>query len=103
MIDIAILRANPEAVKENMRKKFQDTKLHLVDEALQLDKEYREALTRASELRSLRNKLSKEIGQFMREGKREEALIDIWCRNENLQSSHQQVCSSLSFHKPDVL
>ena len=73
MIDIAILRANPEAVKENMRKKFQDTKLHLVDEALQLDKEYREALTRASELRSLRNKLSKEIGQFMREGKREEA------------------------------
>ena len=73
MIDIAILRANPEAVKENMRKKFQDTKLHLVDEALQLDKEYREALTRASELRSLRNKLSKEIGQFMREGKKEEA------------------------------
>ena len=73
MIDIAILRANPEAVRENMRKKFQEGKLHLVDEALQLDKEYREALTRASELRSLRNKLSKEIGQFMREGKREEA------------------------------
>ena len=62
-----------------------------------LNEEYREALTRASELRSLRNKLSKEIGQFMREGKREEALIDIWCRNENLQSSHQQVCSSLSY------
>lgn len=73
MIDIAILRANPEAVRENMRKKFQEGKLHLVDEALKLDKEYREALTRASELRSLRNKLSKEIGQFMREGKREEA------------------------------
>lgn len=73
MIDIAILRANPDAVKENMRKKFQDAKLHLVDEAYDLDKEYRAALTRASELRAQRNKLSKEIGQLMREGKKEEA------------------------------
>lgn len=73
MIDIAVLRANPDAVKENMKKKFQHEKLHLVDEAYALDKDYRAALTRASELRSLRNKLSKEIGQFMREGKREEA------------------------------
>lgn len=73
MIDIAILRAKPDAVKENMRKKFQDAKLHLVDEAYDLDKEYRAALTRASELRAQRNKLSKEIGQLMREGKKEEA------------------------------
>ena len=73
MIDIAVLRENPERVKENMRKKFQDHKLHLVDEAFELDKEYRQVLTRASELRALRNKLSKEIGQFMREGKKEEA------------------------------
>ena len=71
MIDIAILRENPEAVKENMRKKFQHDRLHLVDEAYALDKEYREALTKASELRAMRNSLSKEIGQFRREGKKD--------------------------------
>ena len=73
MIDIARLREDPEAVRENIKKKFQDYKLPLVDEALELDKQYRAAITRASELRSMRNKLSKEIGQFMREGKKEEA------------------------------
>ena len=73
MIDIARLREDPEAVRENIKKKFQDHKLPLVDEALELDKQYRTAITRASELRSMRNKLSKEIGQFMREGKKEEA------------------------------
>ncbi len=73
MIDIAILRENPEAVKENMKKKFQDNKIGLVDEAYKLDKDYREVLTKASELRSKRNKLSKEIGQFMREGNKEAA------------------------------
>ena len=73
MIDIARLRENPEAVRENIKKKFQDHKLPLADEALELDKQYRAAITRASELRSMRNKLSKEIGQFMREGKKEEA------------------------------
>ena len=73
MIDIARLREDPEAVRENIKKKFQDHKLPLVDEALELDKQYRVAITRASELRSMRNKLSKEIGQFMREGKKEAA------------------------------
>ena len=73
MIDIARLREDPEAVRENIKKKFQDHKLPLVDEALELDKQYRAAITRASELRSMRNKLSKEIGQFMREGQKEEA------------------------------
>ena len=73
MIDIARLREDPEAVRENIKKKFQDHKLPLVDEALELDKQYRAAITRASELRSMRNKLSKEIGQFMHEGKKEEA------------------------------
>ena len=72
MIDIARLREDPEAVRENIKKKFQDHKLPLVDEALELDKQYRAVITRASELRSMRNKLSKEIGQFMREGKKEE-------------------------------
>ena len=73
MIDIAILRENPTLVKENMKKKFQDEKIGLVDEAYKLDKDYREVLTRASELRAMRNKLSKEIGQFMREGNKEAA------------------------------
>ena len=73
MIDIARLREDPEAVRENIKKKFQDHKLPLVDEALELDKQYRAAITRASELRSMRNKLSKEIGQFMREDKKEAA------------------------------
>ena len=73
MIDIARLREDPEAVRENIKKKFQDHKLPLVDEAIELDKQHRAAITRASELRSMRNKLSKEIGQFMREGKKEEA------------------------------
>ena len=73
MIDIARVREDPKAVRENIKKKFQDHKLPLVDEALELDKQYRAAITRASELRSMRNKLSKEIGQFMREGKKEEA------------------------------
>ncbi len=56
-----------------MKKKFQDNKIGLVDEAYKLDKDYREVLTKASELRSKRNKLSKEIGQFMREGNKEAA------------------------------
>ena len=73
MIDIAILRENPTLVKENMKKKFQDDKIGLVDQAYKLDKDYREVLTKASELRSMRNRLSKEIGQFMREGNKEAA------------------------------
>lgn len=73
MIDIAILRNNPDLVKENMKKKFQDHKLDIVDEAVKIDIEYRAALTRASEIRSLRNSLSKEIGVFMRNGEKEKA------------------------------
>ena len=73
MIDINLIRENPTLVKENMKKKFQDEKVGLVDEAYKLDKDYREVLTRASEIRSLRNKYSKEIGALMREGKRDEA------------------------------
>ena len=73
MIDITILRNNPTLVKENMIKKYQEHNIGLVDEAYKLDKDYREVLTKASDLRALRNKLSKEIGIFMREGKKEEA------------------------------
>lgn len=73
MIDIAKLREDPEAVRENIKKKFQDHKLPLVDEAIALDKEYREILTKASEYRASKNTISKSIGALMREGKKEEA------------------------------
>jgi seryl-tRNA synthetase len=73
MIDIKLIRENPELVKENMRKKFQDHKLGLVDEVLELDKINREYKLKGDEARSSRNNLSAKIGSLMREGKKEEA------------------------------
>lgn len=73
MIDIKILRENPEMVKDNIRKKFQDHKLILVDEVLELDKESRELTLLCDELRMKRNTISKEIGALMGQGKKEEA------------------------------
>jgi seryl-tRNA synthetase len=73
MIDIKFLRKNPEAVKENIRKKFQDEKLPLVDEVIDLDKERRDNLQEVETLRANRNKASKQIGALMAQGKRDEA------------------------------
>ena len=73
MIDIKFLRENPNLVKENIKKKFQDNKLPLVDEVIELDKKSREAKGRADALRANRNKLSKQIGGLYAQGKREEA------------------------------
>ena len=73
MIDIKLVRENPELVKENMRKKFQDHKLPLVDEVIELDKLNRQTKTKADEIRAERNKLSKSIGALMAQGKRDEA------------------------------
>ncbi len=73
MIDIKFLRENPEAVKENIKKKFQDKKLPLVDEVIELDKERRETLQRAEALRADKNRISKEIGGFMAKGQKDEA------------------------------
>ncbi len=73
MIDLKFLRENPEVVKENIRKKFQDAKLPLVDEVIELDAQYRAYKQEADNLRGGRNKLSKEIGMLMAQGKREEA------------------------------
>lgn len=73
MLDIKFLRENPEIVKENIKKKFQDKKLVLVDEVIELDKEMRKAKTEADGLRANRNKLSKQIGALMAQGKRDEA------------------------------
>ena len=73
MIDIKFLRENPDVVKENIKKKFQDQKLHLVDEVIELDKKSREATVKGDGLRNRRNSLSSEIGNLMKEGKKEEA------------------------------
>ncbi len=73
MIDIKFLRENPEAVKENIKKKFQNSKLPLVDEVMELDVAARKTQQEADDLRAKRNKLSKEIGALMAQGKKEEA------------------------------
>lgn len=73
MIDIKFLRENPDAVKENIKKKFQDSKLPLVDEVIELDAEYRKTIQRAEALRADRNRISKEIGGFMAKGMKDEA------------------------------
>lgn len=73
MIDIKFLRENPEVVKENIWKKFQDSKIPMVDEVIQLDAESRKVKQEADDLRASRNKISKEIGALMAQGKKEEA------------------------------
>ena len=73
MLDIKFLRANPEIVKQNIKNKFQDSKLPLVDEVIELDEQARATQTEADELRANRNKLSKQIGALMAQGKKEEA------------------------------
>lgn len=73
MLDMKLLRTDPELVKENIKKKFQDDKLVLVDEVVEMDKEYRSTKTRCDELRSKRNTMSKQIGGLMAKGQRDEA------------------------------
>ncbi len=74
MIDIKFLRENPDAVKENIKKKFQDSKLPLVDEVIELDAKSRANKAEADNLRANRNKVSKEIGALMAQGKKDEAM-----------------------------
>ena len=73
MIDIKFLRENPDVVKENIKNKFQDSKLGLVDEVIELDAQSRKAKGEADNLRASRNKNSKMIGALMAQGKKEEA------------------------------
>ena len=76
MIDMKLLRENPDLVRENIRKKFQDAKLPLVDEALELDAANRKAIAEASELRTNRNALSKKIGQLMGQAKKDPSKLE---------------------------
>ena len=73
MLDIRFLRENPDVVRQNIKNKFQDSKLPLVDEVIELDKRNREIKQEVEALRADRNKISKMIGGLMKEGKREEA------------------------------
>ena len=87
MIDIKFLRENPEVVKENIKKKYQDHKLVLVDEVIDLDKKNREAMQHGDELRNERKTLSNEIGNLMKQGKKEEA--------ENIKAKVQAINDEL--------
>ena len=87
MIDIKFLRENPEIVKENIKKKFQDHKLHLVDEVIELDTKNRAIKLNGDDLRMKRNSLSSEIGNLMKNGKKEEA--------EEIKKQVQEINSKL--------
>ena len=76
MLDIKFVRDNPEIVKENIKKKFQDEKLPLVDEVIELDRRNRDAMTGANNLRSERNKLSKQVGMLMGQAKKDPSKLE---------------------------
>ena len=94
MIDIKLIRDNPELVKENIKKKFQESKLALVDEVLELDKKNRAAITEVEALRAKRTNLSKQICALMGQGKKDEAEAikkesqDIGQRILDLEAEH---------------
>ena len=90
MIDIKLIRENPELVKENIRKKFQDHKLVLIDEILELDTQNRQAKLKGDELRSQRNSLSSEIGNLMKNGKKDEAE-EIKAKVQNINKELEEV------------
>lgn len=101
MIDIELIRTNKDLVKENIKKKFQDEKLVLVDEVYELDQKYREAKQQGDNLRSEKNKLSSEIGLLMREGKKEEAetvkskVAEYGAKIEELERQEEELAESI--------
>ena len=105
MIDIKFLRENPDAVKENIKKKFQDKKLELVDRVIELDAESRAVKQQADELRSNRNKISKQIGALMAQGKKEEgmALKDEVTRQAQLLTELEEKEAKLSEQVTEIM
>ena len=105
MIDIKFLRENPDAVKENIKKKFQENKLELVDKVIELDAESRAVKQQADELRSNRNKISKQIGSLMAQGKKEEgmALKDEVTRQAQLLSELEEKETKLSEQVTEIM
>ena len=84
MLDLKFVRENPDIVKQNIKNKFQDSKLPLVDEVIALDAENRTTQKEADDLRASRNKLSKQIGALMGQGKKEEAEWSLLSRSGRL-------------------
>ena len=105
MIDIKFLRENPDAVKENRKKKFQENKLELVDKLIELDAESRAVKQQADELRSNRNKISKQIGALMAQGKKEEgmALKEEVTRQAQLLSELEEKETKLSEQVTEIM
>ena len=112
MIDIKFLRENPELVKENIKKKFQMHKLELVDEVIELDKKNRELTVKGDELRKNRNVLSKEIGNLMSQGKKQEAeeikakvnaINNELEENEKLENEYSQKVNSIMMKIPNMM
>lgn len=93
MLDIKFVRTNPDAVKENIKKKFQEEKLPLVDEVIDLDEKFRALKTKGDDLRASRNKKSKEIGKFMAQGNKDQAekvKAEVKAVNEELESDQEK-------------
>ena len=112
MIDIKFLRENPDIVKENIKKKFQDHKLPLVDEVIDLDKKNRETMMHGDELRNERKTLSNQIGALMREGKKEEAeniklkvqeINNELVENEKLEEKYAEEIKSRMMKIPNIM
>ena len=112
MIDIKLIREDPEIVKENIKKKFQDDKLELVDEVARLDEEVRKAQTQADDLRNQRNTISKEIGTLMAQGKKEEAedlkkkvgeFADRLKELEEMENSHAERIREIMMTIPNII
>ena len=112
MIDIKFLRENPELVKENIKKKFQDHKLELVDKALEIDAENRKLMQNGDELRMNRKNLSQEIGNLMRLGKKEEAeqikekvneINEQLIENEKLETEYAENLKQIMMKIPNII
>ena len=99
MLDLKFLRENPEVVKQNIQKKFQDRKLPLVDEVIELDAQARATQQEADELRAERNKISKQIGALMAQGKKQEAacLLSIRDLSKSLQMLQKGLSLTANF------
>ena len=112
MIDIKFLREHPDVVKQNIKNKIQDHKLHLVDEVLELDGKNREAKLKGDELRSKRNTLSAQIGSLMKEGKKDEAeqikaevqnINNELAENEKLEQEYDVAVTDIMMKIPNIL
>ena len=112
MIDIKFLRENPEIVKENIKKKYQDHKLPLVDEVIELDRKSRELQLNGDELRSKRNTLSNQIGNMMKQGRKEEAeeikkevaeINDKLVENEKLEDEYKVKVKDIMMKIPNIM